>query len=267
MGAGGAAPGARGERGAGGRSPQPRLGAGAGTQPGAGAGRPGRGGRRVWDWGSGPGEGSGDPPEGRGRPGWAPPPFLGMSPRALLRSRHAGIGGVSGARSVGSRDPPQGFPGPRVSLSWKVPGLHRGARRLTLLPMLAGPWAPTVRSCCARPWEVAADSGLKGGTCLCDGEPTPILLLSTLPCLSLRLSLQEALREGNVSLLPSSTHCHHHLPRPLPPPPQYKYTHADLKLRRNREPPMWESPEVPGKDPQSLTTPKATGRGGKNNYS
>lgn len=84
---------------------------GPGRSPGRGRGGPGRGGRRVWDWGSRLGEGSGDPREGRGRRVWAPPPILGRSLRALLGSGHAGMGGASG-RGL------RGVPRPSAGVSW-----------------------------------------------------------------------------------------------------------------------------------------------------
>lgn len=75
---------------------------GPGRSPGRGRGGPGRGGRRVWDWGSGLGEGSGDPREGPGRPVGAPPPT-----RARPLARSWGLdtqewGAPQAARSAGA---------------------------------------------------------------------------------------------------------------------------------------------------------------------
>lgn len=162
MGAGGAAPGARGERGAGGRSPQPRLGAGAGRQPGAGAGRPGRGGRRVWDWGSGPGEGSGDLPEGCGPPGWAPLPHPGPVPSRALEVWTRGDGGASGPAPWGPQTLRRGFPDRRCGWVGRRLGSPAGPGAPSPQAMRPVIEPPTVRSCWSCPWEVAADAGPKG---------------------------------------------------------------------------------------------------------
>lgn len=118
MGAGGAAPGARG--GARGGRPEPAAPGwelGPGRSPGRGRGGPGRGGRRVWDWGSGLGEGSGDRGRGGGRPAGAPPRIPGLTPRALGVWTRGDGGGRLGL----------GLPGRRVCRGRKVPGPHREA--------------------------------------------------------------------------------------------------------------------------------------------